>query len=723
MRVVQLLPTLSYGDAVGNDALALKKLLQQLEFQTQIYAENIDPRLPRGTAEPFTQFPELSDDDVILYHASTGTELNDRLPSLKGRKWMIYHNITPPEFFRPYAPAAEALTASGLKGVRKLADHIEHCIADSEFNKRDLLRMGYTCPIDICPVLIPFSDYEKEPNRRVLRRYQGDGRTNLLFVGRIAPNKKQENVIRAFYFYHKYYNPDSRLFLVGSWNGMECYYERLCDYVEALGITEHVIFTGHIHFDEILAYYHLADVFLCMSEHEGFCVPLVEAMYFQVPIVAYSCAAVPDTLGGSGVLLNSNDPMPAAAAIHEIVTSASLRQEILETQAERLCVFEYESVRNRLEKTLLDFLKRTDEKKPRIIQLSSTISCGDAVGNDILAFQEAFISMGYPSVVYTEFPPRGAGLEMVQSEEQIPVMKLEDIAIYHHATGTDLAKRFSGLPCRKIMVYHNVTPPRFFAPYDKAAAESCKRGLENVREMQGAVDGCIADSEFNRRELQKMGYTCPINICPILLPFRDYSQQPDPETMHRYSDGHTNIIFVGRVAPNKKFEDIISVFEVYQRLFDSEARLILVGSYDEQGAYFQSLCQLVEKLALKNVVFTGHIPFSNILAYYRIADAFLCMSEHEGFCVPLIESMYFDVPIVAYASTAIPETLGGSGVLLESKEPAAVADVVHRMVWDQEARNQVLEGQRARLKAFSYDQTKGVLAKIIRSYAGGRDEE
>ena len=124
----------------------------------------------------------------------------------------------------------------------------------------------------------------------------------------------------------------------------------------------------------------------------------------------------------------------------------------------------------------------------------------------------------------------------------------------------------------------------------------------------------------------------------------------------------------------------------------------------------------------KNVVFTGHIPFSNILAYYRTADVFLCMSEHEGFCVPLIESMYFDVPIVAYASTAIPETLGGSGILLESKEPAAVAEAVNRMVWDQEARNQVLEGQRERLKAFSYEQTKGVLAKIIQSYAGGRDE-
>ncbi len=722
MRIVQLLPTISYGDAVGNDAIAIKKLIQEMGYETQIYAENIDQRLPAGMAIPFDKLPNLSNDDILLYHGSTGTDLNDKLPELGGRKMMIYHNITPPQYFRPYSSSAEALTARGLDGISRLAETMEYCIADSEFNKKDLLRMGYTCPINVCPILIPFSDYERAPSQKVLQKYQDDGVKNLLFVGRIAPNKKQENVIRAFYFYHKYYNPDSRLFLVGSWNGMERYYERLCDYVEALGLTEHVIFTGHIRFDEILAYYHLADVFLCMSEHEGFCVPLVEAMYFQVPIVAYSCAAVPDTLGGSGILLDSKESMPAAAAIHEVLTSAVLRQKILKTQAERLAAFQYEPVRNRLEEILSDFLKRQMGQKPRIIQLSSTISRGDAVGNDILAFQEAFVSMGYPSVVYTEFPHRGAGLEMVQSEAQMPVMKPEDIAIYHHATGTDLAKRFAGLPCQKIMVYHNVTPPEFFTPYDKGAAESCKRGLENVGEMRDAVDGCIADSEFNRRELQKMGYTCPIDICPILLPFRDYSQQPDADIMRRYSDGHTNIIFVGRVAPNKKFEDVISVFEVYQRLFDPEARLTLVGSHDEQGAYFQSLHQLVEQLALKNVVFTGHIPFSNILAYYRTADVFLCMSEHEGFCVPLIESMYFDVPIVAYASTAIPETLGGSGILLESKEPAAVAEAVNRVVRDQETRNQVLEGQRARLKAFSYEQTKGVLAKIIRSYAGGRDE-
>lgn len=115
-----------------------------------------------------------------------------------------------------------------------------------------------------------------------MEHYKDDGYTNFIFVGRVAPNKKQEDVIRAFYCYKKYCNPKSRLFIVGSYNGMERYYHRLRRYVGALEL-DNVVFTGHIPFAQILAYYHLADLFLCMSDHEGFCVPLVEAMYFNLP--------------------------------------------------------------------------------------------------------------------------------------------------------------------------------------------------------------------------------------------------------------------------------------------------------------------------------------------------------------------------------------------------------------------------------------------------------
>ena len=345
MKVIQLLPTISFGDAVGNDARAIRRILEEQGYETQIYAENIDERLPKGTALSVSEIPSLRDDDIILYHASTGTELNYKLPSLGGRKMMIYHNITPPDFFKPYSQGAEQLCRSGLEGIRFLADKVEYCIADSEFNKQDLLRMGYTCPIDVCPILISFEDYEKKPDLGVLSCCRADGFTNILFVGRIAPNKKQEDVIAAFYYYHKYYNGESRLYLVGSWSGMDAYYRRLCDYVECLGLSEYVVFPGHITFHEILAYYHAADVFLCMSEHEGFCVPLVEAMYFKIPVVAYASSAIPETLGKCGLLLDEKKPAIVAAAIDRIIKSDTIRSYLREQQEKRIREFSFTQVR------------------------------------------------------------------------------------------------------------------------------------------------------------------------------------------------------------------------------------------------------------------------------------------------------------------------------------------------------------------------------------------
>lgn len=350
-----MVTTLSYGDAVSNDAIAIKNVLESMGFRTQIYAENIDSRLKKGTASIIEKMPTLKKDDVIIYHKAYGTELSFRLPEYPCRKILRYHNITPPRFFNEYSPATVWGTSYGLDGVEYLADKVDYCLAVSEFNKQDLLNMGYKCKIDVLPILIPFRDYDKTPSSRVIQKYNDDY-INILFTGRISPNKKQEDIIKAFYYYNKYINPKSRLFLVGNFNGMEKYYDRLNRYVEALRLTNSVHFTGHIKFDEILAYYKTADLFLCMSEHEGFGVPLAEAMYFNIPIVAYAAAAVPSTLGGSGVLLEKKDPKLTAEVMNVVLCDRTLREKIIEGQKKRLKDFQYENIKAELENYIKEFL-------------------------------------------------------------------------------------------------------------------------------------------------------------------------------------------------------------------------------------------------------------------------------------------------------------------------------------------------------------------------------
>lgn len=350
-----MVPVLGYGDAIGNDVLAIRDVIRHMGITTGIYfTDKADERFPEGTARPVRDMPGLQEKDLLIYHACTGAPINFELPKFGGRKVMIYHNVTPPAFFHGFNPDIEKIQQDALDGFRFLADKIDYCIADSEFNRQDLIGMGYRCPIDVCPIVIPFSDYDAEPDASTMERMRADKHSNLLFVGRIAPNKRQEDIIRAFACYWSRYEPGSRLILIGSAGRTENYLDALKAYVRELGLEGSVIFPGHIRFSQILAYYRTADAFVCMSEHEGFCVPLVEAMYFGVPIIAYNAAAVPDTLGGGGLLLESKEPAYVAAAVDRVINDRLLRRYLKKEQAKVLTRFSHEET----ERTMSECIRR-----------------------------------------------------------------------------------------------------------------------------------------------------------------------------------------------------------------------------------------------------------------------------------------------------------------------------------------------------------------------------
>lgn len=355
-KVIQVLPTLAYGDGVGNDTLAMDTILKKYGYQTKIYAENIDGRISGEIADTVDRMPRLKQRDVVLYHLSTGSVLNERLKEWDCRKIIIYHNITPPHFFEGYSEVSVELCRNGRRALADLCYTPHYCLADSPYNRQELIDMGYHCPIDVLPILIPFEDYQAEPGQEVLARYQGDGYTNILFTGRISPNKKQEDIIESFACYQRYYNEDSRLFLVGSYQGMEAYQARLERYAQELG-ARNVVFTGHIPFRDILAYYQAADLFLCLSEHEGFCIPLVEAMIFGLPIIAYDSTGVTGTLGGGGLLLKEKSPLETAGLIHYVMSHPEVREQLRANAQERMQAFQMERVEKLFIQKLKEFLQ------------------------------------------------------------------------------------------------------------------------------------------------------------------------------------------------------------------------------------------------------------------------------------------------------------------------------------------------------------------------------
>lgn len=346
MKIINMIPILAFGDAVGNDTLAVHSCLKKAGYDSIIAADYVDDRLGNNVAVSTKDLSFICSNDIVIYHLSTGNELNIRFGNLNCRKIIKYHNITPPEFFFGYNKVILNSCIEGYKETAYLSDKPEYVFADSFYNRQELIHMGYSCPIKVLPILIPFEDYKKEPNREIMEK-MSDGCINIIFAGRIAPNKRQEAVIEAFYYYQKYYNPRSRLILVGNYNVYDNYYNSLEKYIKVLGV-QNVVLTGHIKFSDILAYYRSADLFLCMSDHEGFCVPLVESMFFDIPIVAKDTTAIGETLGGSGFLLSDKDPKIAAGVLNKILTDEELRKKILMNQRERLKDFDNHKVEKQL---------------------------------------------------------------------------------------------------------------------------------------------------------------------------------------------------------------------------------------------------------------------------------------------------------------------------------------------------------------------------------------
>lgn len=341
-RIIQLTPTISYGDAVSNDVFAMADILTKRGYNNLIVAYGASKKVEDRVI--LVQDFKSNPGDIFIYHMAIGSGLSEYVINAKVKcKIMVYHNITPAHFFKGI-PNAQIGCISGRAQLSDLVDHIDFAICDSDYNKEELDILGYKNTVTL-PIIFDDSDYKNTvPSEKLLKKYKDDGYTNILFVGRIAPNKKQEDVISSFHVYNKYINPKSRLILVGSSTSMENYKESLEDFIKEHNI-ENVIFPGHISFADILAYYKLADVFLCQSEHEGFCVPLLEAMVFDVPIIAYSSSAIPYTLGNSGIMFKQKDHRIVAELINLVVTDKEFREKIIEGQRKRLADFEINKVK------------------------------------------------------------------------------------------------------------------------------------------------------------------------------------------------------------------------------------------------------------------------------------------------------------------------------------------------------------------------------------------
>jgi glycosyltransferase involved in cell wall biosynthesis len=300
-------------------------------------------------------------------------------------------------------------------------------------------------------------------------------------------------------------------------------------------------------------------------------------------------------------------------------------------------------------------------------------------------------------------------------------LEASDALIYHHSIGTWITPHIANCSRPKCLIYHNITPAEFVEPYRPKFAELLREGRRDLPCLAPSFQFSYGDSAYNAEELAACGFTAP-EVLPICVNPQKWSFQPDQDVMRSLSDGRTNILFVGRIAPNKKQDELVQIFARYRTL-DPTARLLLVGTVERQDPYADYLFDEIKRLGLEGAVHVADsISDAQLAAYYRTAHLFWSMSEHEGFLVPVIEAMWFDIPVFAYHSTAVPETLGAAAFTFNDKsDPDALAAAGHLLVTNPTLREQVITAQRRQRNYYLPSRIIPVLMRLVDRLLGSVD--
>ena len=326
---------------------------------------------------------------------------------------------------------------------------------------------------------------------------------------------------------------------------------------------------------------------------------------------------------------------------------------------------------------------------------------GDAIGDSARRVRDLLRARGHASEIFALTIDDDLRHEVRPFTD--PEARRGDVTVFHFALPSPMTAAFATLPGGRVLQYHNITPPHFFADYAPHIYRLATLGRQELATLVGHVDLALGDSSYNREELDELGFA-PTGVMPVAVDLARITSAPRRPALEKVlTDGLINFLFVGRIAPNKKIEDHIRLAEHYKRYVDSRYRFIFVGRTDAVPSYYATIRALMERYQMPadRFWFTGPVPNADLAAFYRHSSVYVSLSEHEGFCVPLLEAMAAGVPVLAYGAAAVPETMGGAGMVFAPKDLEYAAELMGRLTYDDRLRVDVIAGQQARLAAFS----------------------
>lgn len=694
MKINQFHSGTAVGDAITNQMLMIKDLLVKEGYESEIYADFIPGSL-HDKIKSINNY-KGSKENLLIVHHSMGFDGFDKIISLPDKKAMIYHNITPEKYFTD--EHTRSYIRKGLRQASEYKKHMNYIIADSNYNRKELISMGHK-NIDVMPVQISLNRFDIiKSDKEFIKKFSGS--KNFLFVGRLVSNKCQDDVIKSFALYNKSFEVNSNLLLVGDLGG--AYIEYLKKVCIELDIEDRVYFLGKISEEHLKACYEIADLFLCMSEHEGFGVPLLEAMVMSVPVIAFSSSAISETMGGKGILVLNKDYSEIASLAHEVITDKDLQSKIIQMQKKRI-----------------EKLKSTDTKKILLQAIENLVS---SKRTRTIQIQGPFESSYSLAIVNRKL------------SESLDKLEKDNISIYCTEGPGDYKPKEADLKDKphakalwekaKEVIFPDVTIRNMYPPrvadvngglnFQLFGWEEDRVPERYVRDFNRYLNGIGSMSEFVTRSLMNSGTQIPVKTIGIGVELVENYEQLNP--YHLKSKKRTKFLHISSAFPRKGVDILI---EAYYASFTSESDVCLVlktfpNPHNNINEIINNLNSKFENPPEIEWI-NEDLSTEDLNRLYKAADCYVHVARGEGFGLPVAEAMLAKIPVIVSPNTGLADFCNKKTALIVdySMEKANSHLSSHESMWAKPNRETLVY----LLKQFIYEKEKlGINEKVEAAY-------
>ncbi len=623
------------GDAITNQMLFIQKVLIEEGYESNIYAEHIPAELS-SKIKSIDKY-KGNKENFMLVHHSMGFDAFDKIISLPDKKILVYHNITPEKFFDD--EGIKHYIRKGHQQVKEYKDYMLSAIADSNYNRKELLTYGYH-KVDVMPVQISLKRFDNmESDAFLLESYKNT--KNILFVGRVVANKCQTDIVKIFYIYNKFFNSDSKLFLVGDLS-FTPYVKEVKELIKNFELDNKVILTGKVSERELKTYYELADIFLCLSEHEGFGVPLLEAMKQNVPVIAYESSAISETMGGAGILVQQKDYNLIAGLIDELLKDNKLYHDIILKQKERIEKLSCTDTK----KTLLKIIENCQSKSRKTqIQLQGPFetSYSLAIVNRKLIEAMSDIETIDASIYCTEGPGDYEPLE--ENLKDKPKAKM-------------LWKRSKDIPYPDITI-RNMYPPRVndvkgALNFQAFGWEETEVPKKYIKDFNKYLDGIGTTSNFVSEALINSGLSIPTKVVGNGVELVEDFANIQPYYVK--TKKKNKLLHISSAFPRKGVDILV---EAYYKTFTSkdDVTLIIKTFPNPHNTVELQLENLNSKYkeAPEVILINKDLSTKELNSLYKLADGYVHVARGEGFGLPVAEAMLAKVPVIVSPNTGLAD--------------------------------------------------------------------